>query len=74
MLLDDRVYEQVASVSSRLDHLVAQLNAGEGTAGQLLHNTSLYDNANSAGTEVKNLVADIRKDPKKYLHLSFSIS
>jgi phospholipid/cholesterol/gamma-HCH transport system substrate-binding protein len=52
---------------------MARLEAGEGTAGKLLHDQQLYDNMNSAITELNGLLADIRKDPKKYLQVRVSI-
>ena len=57
------------STVSRLDELTKNLNEGKGTAGQLLHDTKLYDTMNSAANEIKELIADIRKDPKKYLNV-----
>jgi len=33
----------------------------------------MYDNMNSAASELKGLIADIRKDPKKYLNVRVSI-
>jgi phospholipid/cholesterol/gamma-HCH transport system substrate-binding protein len=61
------------STVSRLDELTRNLNEGKGTAGQLLHDTKLYDTMNAAATEIKSLIADIRKDPKKYLTVRVSI-
>jgi len=52
---------------------VSQLNAGEGTAGQLLKDKQLYDNMNKVVTELQGLVSDIRKDPKKYINVKVSI-
>jgi phospholipid/cholesterol/gamma-HCH transport system substrate-binding protein len=49
------------------------LNAGEGTVGRLLQDQQLYDNLNSAATELRGLVADIRQDPQKYLRVRVSI-
>ena len=33
----------------------------------------LYDNMNGAATELRSLIADIRKDPKKFLNVRVSI-
>ena len=61
------------SLAERLDTLTSRLNDGQGTAGQLLHDKQLYDNLNTAATELRGLVADIRKDPQKYLRVKVSI-
>ena len=41
--------------------------------GQLLKDKQLYENMNGAVTDLRTLVADIRKDPKKYLNVKISI-
>jgi len=73
LLNDKELYDRLNSTVNRLDELTKNLNAGEGTAGQLLHNKEMYDNMNSAANELKGLIADIRKDPKKYLNVKVSI-
>jgi phospholipid/cholesterol/gamma-HCH transport system substrate-binding protein len=60
-------------MSAKVDEVVAGLNRGEGTAGKLLRDEALYENMNRAVTELRDLLADIRKDPKKYLRVSVSI-
>ena len=57
------------SITRRVDQLVAQLNEGQGTAGQLLKDKQLYENMNGAVSELRNLVRDIRADPRKYLNV-----
>jgi phospholipid/cholesterol/gamma-HCH transport system substrate-binding protein len=73
LLTEKEVYDRINSTLNRLDQLTKNLNEGEGTAGQLLHNKAMYDNMNSAANELKGLIADIRKDPKKYLNVKVSI-
>ena len=73
LLTDKELYDRMNQMTARIDTVVNNLNTGEGTAGQLLQNKQLYDNMNGAVTELKNLIADIRKDPKKFLRVSVSI-
>jgi phospholipid/cholesterol/gamma-HCH transport system substrate-binding protein len=73
LLTERELYDKLNSTVNRLDELTKNLNEGKGTAGQLLHDTKLYDTMNSAATEIKSLIADIRKDPKKYLNVRVSI-
>ena len=73
LLTEKELYDRLNSTANRLDALTRSLNEGEGTAGQLLHNKQMYDNMNSAANELKGLIADIRKDPKKYLNVKVSI-
>jgi phospholipid/cholesterol/gamma-HCH transport system substrate-binding protein len=67
------LYDRLNSMAARLDEVVGGLEQGRGTAGQLLRDRQLYENMNRAVTEIQALVADIRKDPKKYLRVSVSI-
>jgi phospholipid/cholesterol/gamma-HCH transport system substrate-binding protein len=73
LLTDTELYDRFNRVAGSIDRLSSRLNEGEGTAGQLLQNRQLYENMNAAATELRGLVADIRKDPKKYLNVRVSI-
>lgn len=73
LLKDAALYNRLDSVTQRLDTLVTRLNSGEGTAGKLLNDKQLYDNMNGAVADLRGLVADIRKDPKKFLNVRVSI-
>ena len=73
LLTDDALYKRIDSMTARLDTILQQLNDGQGTAGQLLHDKQLYENMNQAMSEVKALIVEIKKDPKKYLNVKVSI-
>jgi len=73
LLSDDGLYNRLDSVVQRLDTVVSTLNKGEGTAGKLLQDKELYDNMNGAVSELRGLLAEVRKDPKKYLNVKVSI-
>jgi len=73
LMTDDALFKRMDSLTRRLDELVDKLNEGEGTAGQLLKDKRLYENMNKTVNEVQALIADIRKDPKKYLNVKVSI-
>ncbi len=73
LLTERELYDRLNSMAGKADALVAGLNTSEGTAGRLLHDQQLYENMNRAVTELRDLLADIRKDPKKYLRVSVSI-
>ena len=51
----------------KLDGIVDKINSGQGSIGQLVVNPSLYNNADAMLTESRNLVTQIRENPKKYL-------
>jgi phospholipid/cholesterol/gamma-HCH transport system substrate-binding protein len=73
LLTDDALYKRIDALTTRLDDLTRKLNEGQGTAGQLLNDRQLYDSLNKTVTELGGLVADIRKDPRKYLRVKVSI-
>jgi phospholipid/cholesterol/gamma-HCH transport system substrate-binding protein len=72
-LTDRQVYDQLNSLTKRVDETILGLSEGRGTAGKLLQDQQLYDNMNKAVTELRDLLAAIRQDPKKYLRVSVSI-
>jgi phospholipid/cholesterol/gamma-HCH transport system substrate-binding protein len=73
LVTDDALYNRLNSMSDRLDKVMANLQNGQGTAGRLLHDQQLYENMNGAVGELRQLVKDIRADPKKYLNVRVSL-
>ena len=73
LLTEKELYDRINALGGRIDKLVEGLQAGQGTAGQLLHDKQLYENMNAAASELRALIGDIRKDPKKYLNVRVSI-
>ena len=73
LVSDDELYNRLNSLSDRIDKVMAGLQQGDGTAGQLLQDRQLYENMNGTMVELKSLVSDIRKDPKKYLNVKVSL-
>jgi len=70
---DDQLYTRLNSMADRLDRVMATLQKGDGTAGRLLHDEALYENINGTMMEIRNLVANINKDPRKYLNMKVSL-
>jgi phospholipid/cholesterol/gamma-HCH transport system substrate-binding protein len=73
LMTDPVLFNRLASVTERLDLLVNRLNDGEGTAGQLLKDKQLYENMNKVTAEMSGLIAEITKNPRKYLNVRVSI-
>ena len=73
LLNDDALYKRIDGMTARLDAVLQQLNDGQGTAGLLLRDKQLYENMNQTVSEMKSLIAEIKKDPKKYLNVKVSI-
>jgi phospholipid/cholesterol/gamma-HCH transport system substrate-binding protein len=53
-----------------LDILLARINAGQGTLGKLAKNDSLYNNLNKSAEDLDKLLADLRLNPGRYVHIS----
>jgi phospholipid/cholesterol/gamma-HCH transport system substrate-binding protein len=73
LITDPALFNRLNSVTERLDQMITKLNEGEGTAGQLLKDKQLYENMNGAVGDLRALVADIRKDPRKFLNIKVSV-
>ena len=73
LITEKELYDRLNSMSARLDKVMSGLEQGEGTAGQLLRDKQLYDNMNGAVGELRQLVRDIRADPRKYLNVRVSL-
>ena len=73
LLTERELYDKITSMTTRIDALTDGLQKGEGSAGRLLKDKELYDHMNAAASELRQLIGDIRKDPKKYLNVRVSI-
>ena len=72
-MTDEALFNRLNSVTERFDQLVTRLNDGQGTMGQLLKDRQLYENMNGAITDLRMLIVEIKKDPKKYLNVKVSL-
>jgi phospholipid/cholesterol/gamma-HCH transport system substrate-binding protein len=73
LITDRELYDRLNSMSERLEKVMTGLEEGQGTAGQLLRDRQLYENMNGAVGELRQLVRDIRADPRKFLNVRVSL-
>ena len=73
LITERELYDRLNSMSARLDKVMTGLEQGDGTAGALLRDKQLYENMNGAIGELRNLVRDIRADPRKFLNVRVSL-
>jgi phospholipid/cholesterol/gamma-HCH transport system substrate-binding protein len=73
LLKDDTLYKRMDSVSTRLDALVTKVEKGDGTAGRMVQDPALYENLNLAAKDLRGLIGDVRRDPRKYLRVKLSV-
>jgi phospholipid/cholesterol/gamma-HCH transport system substrate-binding protein len=53
-----------------LNTTLVALNEGEGSAGRLLNDPSLYASLNEAASNLAALLGDLKEHPKRYVHFS----
>jgi phospholipid/cholesterol/gamma-HCH transport system substrate-binding protein len=62
--------DNLAEVSKDLREITAKLRAGEGSAGRLLNDDTFITRLESTVTELDSLVADIKRNPGRYVKFS----
>jgi phospholipid/cholesterol/gamma-HCH transport system substrate-binding protein len=70
---DDSLFVQYRQVGENLSSATAKLNSNEATAGRFFTDPKFYDNVTGLAGDMRLLVGDFRKDPKKFLHVKFAI-
>lgn len=53
----------------KADSLLGKVNSGEGSLGLLVNDPSLYRNSDSLLIDLRALIADVKRDPKRYFGL-----
>lgn len=69
-LNENKAAEKLTATISELDTLLAEINSGEGSIGKLVKDPKLYDNLTQASENLSVLLADLKKYPGRYVHLS----
>ncbi|HKM89169.1 MAG TPA: MlaD family protein [Candidatus Acidoferrales bacterium] len=70
---DEKLYDNLRDSAESLKEVTDKLTKGSGSIPKALDDPHLYDNLTSLSAELRLLIADIRKDPKKYLRIKLSI-
>jgi len=70
---DDTLYNKLRDTSSNLASATAKLNDNTSTAGKLFSDPQLYDNLTGLTGDMRLLIGDFRKNPKKFLHIKVSL-
>lgn len=58
------------SAMANVNAVTAKIESGEGTAGQLINNDSLYQNVNKTLESLNILIQDIKANPSKYINVT----
>jgi phospholipid/cholesterol/gamma-HCH transport system substrate-binding protein len=64
---------QAQATSDRIGNLIDRIDAGQGTAGQLIVNPQLKDSLARIQTELNSFMADFSKHPTRFVQLRFGL-
>ena len=67
LLRDTTLYHNLVGITKGADSLMKTLSSGQGTVGKFMTDQTLYDQLNKLVTDLGAILADIRKDPSKYM-------
>jgi phospholipid/cholesterol/gamma-HCH transport system substrate-binding protein len=73
LLKDDEIYTRITAITQKLDGAIDKISSGQGTLGQLVVNPALYDSMTGATRELTGLLADVHKNPKKFLRIKLAL-
>lgn len=65
----DRTESNLASAVARADSVFAKANSRDGTMGLMINDPGLYRQSDSLVRELRSLVADVKKNPKRYINV-----
>ncbi len=66
----ERLTTRLDSLRGALQSVSGKIDRGEGSLGKLVNDPRLYDDAKASVTQLRALIEDIKKNPKKYLNIS----
>ena len=70
---DETLYNQLREASSNVAKATEKLNDNTTTAGKLFSDPKLYDNLTGMTGDMRLLISDFRKNPKKFLHIKVTL-
>jgi phospholipid/cholesterol/gamma-HCH transport system substrate-binding protein len=73
MMTDDTLYKRLEALTLRLDSLASRMEKGEGSLAKLMNDPDFYDNLNGAAKDARSLIADVKKNPSKYLRVQLKV-
>jgi len=66
----DGLVAKLEGLSLAVETLVQKVEGGQGTLGKMVNDETLYSEMKTTLEEAKTLIADIKKNPKRYLRFS----
>jgi phospholipid/cholesterol/gamma-HCH transport system substrate-binding protein len=72
LVTDETLYNKLRDTSSNLSEATSKLNKSDNTAGKLFSDPKLYDNLTGLSGDMRTLIAEFRKNPKKFLSIKLT--
>jgi phospholipid/cholesterol/gamma-HCH transport system substrate-binding protein len=73
LTVDEKLYDNLRDSAESLKQATDKLSKGSGSIPKALDDPQLYDNLTGLSADLRLLISDIRKDPKKYLSIKLTI-
>jgi phospholipid/cholesterol/gamma-HCH transport system substrate-binding protein len=70
---DDQLYTNLRDATANIRDVTGKLNSGQGTMGKFFTDPQLYDNLTGLTGDMRVLMNDFRKNPKKFLRIKLGI-
>ncbi len=70
---DDSLFTNLRDASANINHLTGKMNNGQGTFGKFFTDPQLYDNLTGLTGDMRLLMGDFRRNPKKFLQIHLNI-
>ncbi|HEV2615423.1 MAG TPA: MlaD family protein [Candidatus Acidoferrales bacterium] len=73
LVTDDIVFANLRDASANIRNVTGKLNNGQGTLGKFFTDPQLYNNMTGLTGDMRLMIGDFRRDPKKFLHVKLAI-
>lgn len=70
---DDVLYSNLRDASANVRDATAKLNSNQGSIGKFFNDPAFYDNVTGLSGDMRLLISDFRRNPKKFLHIKLGI-
>lgn len=73
LVTDDTLFNSLRDASTNIKDLTGKMDSGQGTFGKFFTDPQLYDNMTGLTGDMRLLMGDFRKNPKKFLQIKLHI-
>ncbi|MGB7669409.1 MAG: hypothetical protein WBL66_19300, partial [Candidatus Acidiferrales bacterium] len=73
LVTDETLFTNLRDASANIKDVTGKLNNGQGTFGKFFTDQQLYDNMTGLTGDMRLLVGDFRRNPKKFLQIHLNI-